>query len=246
MKHWLFVFAFSTSLLAQSAIPAGTILPVRLNSSLNSKKVRAGQMVTARVMQTVPLSASKLPAGTKVVGHVASVSPATPTRGAEISFVFDSVMRSRDEATRISTNLRALASMMEVEEAQVPISGPDRGTSQNAWTTTQVGGDVVYRGGGPVVSGSQVVGEPAANGVLVRVRSGPGTKCRSEVSENDRPQALWIFSSGACGTYGFSDLAIVHAGRTDPLGLITLASTKGDLNVRSGSGMLLRVNGGEQ
>ncbi|HVO82344.1 MAG TPA: hypothetical protein VMT28_16560 [Terriglobales bacterium] len=242
MKPWLFVFAVSTALLAQDAIPAGTILPIQLNSSLNSKKIQAGRVITATIMQAVPLPASKLPIGTKVIGHVVSVSRATATDGARISFEFDSIAPSRNEAIPVTTDLRALASLMEVEQAQVPISGPDRGTSQNAWTTVQVGGDVVYRGGGPVVNGSQVVAEPAANGVLARALSGPETKCRGEVSDNDRPQALWVFSSEACGAYGFSDLAIVHAGRSEPLGQITLAATRGDLNIRSGSGMLLRVN----
>jgi hypothetical protein len=85
------------------------------------------------------------------------------------------------------------------------------------------------------------VGEPTPNGVLVRVSGKPGTKCRGEIEGNDRPQALWLFASDACGTYGFADLAITHAGRTNPVGEFTLASEHGNVNVRAGSGMLLRV-----
>jgi len=135
-----------------------------------------------------------------------------------------------------------LASMMAVEQAQLPETGPDRGTSENAWTTDQIGGEVVYRGGGPVANGLVSVGKPTTTGVLVHVSGKPGTNCRGEIEGNDRLQALWVFSSDACGVYDLSNLAIVHAGHTNPVGEITLASDKGEVNVRAGSGMLLRVN----
>jgi hypothetical protein len=192
-------------------------------SSLNSRKLKRGQVITARVMQDVPLSpGSTIHAGAKVIGHVIGVKPANVTSGAQISIRFDAWMVS-EQRIPITTNLRAVASMMAVEEAQLPETGPDRGTSENAWTTDQIGGEVVYRGGGPVANGLRSVGEPTTNGVLVRVSSKSGTKCRGEVDGNDRFQALWVFSSDACGAYDFADLAIVHAGRSNPVGEISSA-----------------------
>jgi hypothetical protein len=52
---------------------------------------------------------------------------------------------------------------------------------------------------------------------------------------------LWVFSSDACGLYDFSNVTLTHAGRTNPVGEITLESRKGDFNIPSGSGLLLRV-----
>jgi hypothetical protein len=239
---WLSLIMLSMDLFAQNTIPAGTIVPVALNSSLNSRKVKPGQVITARVMQDVPLSpGSTIHAGAKVIGRVIDVKPANGGTGAQVSFRFDTLVVSKRRIP-IITNLRALASMMAVEAAQLPESGPDRGTSQNAWTTDQIGGEVVYRGGGPVADGLRSVGEPTYGGVLVHVSAKPGSPCRGEIEGNDRLQALWVFSSDACGVYDFADLAIVHAGRTDPVGEITLASDKGEVNIRAGSGMLLRVN----
>ena len=239
---WLSLIMLSMDLFAQNTIPAGTIVPVALNSSLNSRKVKPGQVITARVMQDVPLSpGSTIHAGAKVIGRVIDVKPANGGTGAQVSFRFDTLVVSKRRIP-IITNLRALASMMAVEAAQLPESGPDRGTSQNAWTTDQIGGEVVYRGGGPVADGLRSVGEPTYGGVLVHVSAKPGSPCRGEIEGNDRLQALWVFSSDACGVYDFADLAIVHAGRTDPVGEITLASDKGEVNLRAGSGMLLRVN----
>jgi hypothetical protein len=239
---WLSLIMLSMDLFAQNTIPAGTIVPVALNSSLSSRKVKPGQVITARVMQDVPLSpGSTIHAGAKVIGRVIDVKPANGGTGAQVSFRFDTLVVSKRRIP-IITNLRALASMMAVEAAQLPESGPDRGTSQNAWTTDQIGGEVVYRGGGPVADGLRSVGEPTYGGVLVHVSAKPGSPCRGEIEGNDRLQALWVFSSDACGVYDFAGLAIVHAGRTDPVGEITLASDKGEVNIRAGSGMLLRVN----
>lgn len=238
---WFFLILFSAHLFGQTTIPAGTILPIALNSSLNSRKVKVGQVITARVMQDAPLPHGTINAGSKVIGHVTNVKPAEARSGAQLSFRFDTLIASKRRVP-IVTNLRALASMMAVEAAQLPESGPDRGTSQNAWTTDQIGGEVVYRGGGPVANGLRPVGEPTTNGVLVHISTKPGSKCRGEIEGNDRLQATWVFSSDACGVYDIPNLEIAHAGRTNPVGEITLVSTKGDVNVRAGGGMLLRVD----
>ncbi len=243
MKNTLLagLLALTTGLFAENVIPAGTILPLQLNTSLNSKKSKPGQVVTARLMQDVPLpSGAKIHAGAKVVGHIIDVVDGRNGTGAKLSLQLDTLEFSKRRIP-MTTNLRALASMMEVEDAQIPKTGPDHGTPENWWTTVQIGGDVVYRGGGPVANGLRVVGTPTANGVLVRIASKPGTKCRSDLGGNHLPQALWLFSADAGGTYGFADLTIAHAGRSRPVGQITLASEKRNFDVRSGSGLLLRV-----
>jgi hypothetical protein len=236
------LLAATTGSLAQNTIPAGTILPLELRTSLNSKSTKPGQVITARLMQDVPLpSGAKLRAGSKALGRVLDVVAASNGHGAKLSLQFDTLEVSKQKIP-MTTNLRALASMLEVEAAEVPAFGADRGTPENWWTTVQVGGDVNYRGSGPVMSGSRVVGEPTPDGVLVHVASKPGTRCRGEMNGNDGPQALWVFSADACETYGFADLTILHAGGTNPVGRITLASEKRNFNVRAGSGLLLRVH----
>lgn len=245
VKHLLAVVALgSAQLLAQNAIPAGTILPVALNSSINSRRQKAGQVITARVMQDVPLAGSKIRAGSKVMGRMAEVKPADGANGAQLSIRFDTIVLNK-RSVKITTNLRAMASMMAVFQATIPEAGPDRGTSSNAWTTDQIGGEVVYRGGGPVADGLRVVGEPTSGGVLVYPSARTGTKCRGEIDGNDRLQALWVFSSDACGVYDLPEVTIVHGGRTTPIGEITLSAEKGEMNLKAGTGMLLRVIGSE-
>ena len=237
----LLLLILTDGLWAQDAIPAGTILPVRLNSSLKSNKAQSGATISARLMQDVPLSEGmKIRAGAKIIGHVIAATPAHDRRGGEISLRFDTVMEGGQHMP-VVTNLRAIAGMMEVSEAQVPENGPDRGTSENNWTTNQVGGEDNYHNGF-VSNGALTVGRSVPDGVLVRPRTKEGSQCRGDLSGNGQLQAMWVFASDACGIYGINDLTLVSAGRTDPMGKIVFRSGKGNVNIRSGSGILLRVN----
>src|SRR5579862_3126199 len=239
-KLALIVLLLSVGSLAQDAIPAGTILPVQLNSSLKAGKLRSGQTISARLMQNVPMPAKrKLPARAKVLGHVVSMENPNADE-IQISLRFDTVLIGKRRIP-IVTNLRAMATMMAVVEAQVPETGPDRATPEDSWITDQIGGEVNYHGAS-VYRYSTMVGASVPDGVLVRPAAKPGEPCRGALYGNDLPQALWVFSSDACGLYDLPALTLMHAGRTDPVGQITLRAPKDKLNVPSGSGMLLRVN----
>src|SRR5579862_519756 len=249
MKQLLVVLSFvtlivlSNQLPAQEKIPVGTILPVQLNSSLRSEKVRAGQQIYGRIMQDVPLPGGhRIHAGAKVLGHIVSMRE-DRTQPGEITFNFDT-LKVGHQTFRVSTNLRALAPMMDVEDAQVPPTGPDRGTPWVWETRNLIGGEVAY-GEGPVTRGTEVVGQALASGVLIPVRPNAPAGCRGEVAGSVDAQALWVFSSDACGLYDLPNLTLTHAGRTDPVGQISLLAKRGNVNVRGGSGMLLRVNSAE-
>lgn len=232
---------------AQENIPRGTIIPVKLNSSLSSQKSKAGELISARVAQDVPLpNGMKIREGAKMMGHVIEARPSNAGSPANISFIFDHVALGKKNLP-ITTNLRALASFVEVEQAQIPPAGMGEGDLWSSRTTVQIGGDVVYWGGGPVESSAGPVGKPvdgiATTGVLVMVRAKPGSPCHGEIGEHQGPQALWVFSSDACGVYGLNRITIAHAGRTKPIGIIELVAEAGQVSVQSGSAALLRVIG---
>ena len=223
-------------------IPAGTILPVRLNHGFSSRNVRAGQQLTGRIMQDVPLPGSgKIPEGSKVIGTILSVSRVGNNSAARITLQFAQI-EIRHRRMAIATNLRAIASPMEVQFAQIPETSPGFGTPYVWATTNLIGGDVKYGAGGPVTDqGSQVVGHGTYEGVLVQVKAQPQSDCRSELDGYHQLRALWVFSADSCGVYGMAGARIMHAGRTAPVGEITLSAESGDVKVRSGSGMLLRI-----
>jgi hypothetical protein len=247
---------FATPVLAQSAspanerltstenvrIPVGTILPARLNHGLSSKSARPGQVVTARLMQQVPLpNQESIPEGAKLLGTIVSVERAGNSSGGKIAFRFDT-LESHHRVIHIVSSLRALAGFMEVQSAQTPEFSPGFGTPYVWANTRQIGGDEVYGVGGPVTNQSgETVGKGVYGGVLVHVRTQPESRCRGSLDSEDRLQALWVFSADACGVYGIPGAKIAHAGRTEPLGEISLVADQQDLLVRGASGMLLRV-----
>lgn len=229
----------------QSAGPiaAGTFLPVTLNSNLRSDKSVSGAAITATVMQDVPLGTGKtLRAGSELTGHVIeATTPGTGSDEAKISFQFDKV-RFEDRLVPITANLRAVASVMEVDAAQVPKAGGAEDSSGN-WNLVQIGGDQVSYGlSGPVMIGSQVVGKSTSQGVLANTISDAGAGCRGAADGNSQAQTFWLFSVNACGAYGFGNMRIGRSGSTEPLGEVTLVSNSKAVKVGRGSAMLLRVD----
>lgn len=236
---WIAVICAPLAMMAQTGVPAGTIMAVSLDKSLKAEKARAGQTFQATVMQTVP--GTEVHRGAKIVGQVVQVST-DPSGVTQLALRFDTI-KTHGRMMPVRTSLRALASFLEVEEAQVPEDMAIRGITPETATTQQVGGEQVYRGGGPVASGDTVVGKPVPYGVLVTPRAQVGKSCRGSLDGNNQPQALWLFSSDACGVYGYSDLRIERAGRSNPSGNIVLVTKKHRLLLRSGTGLLLRVQG---
>jgi len=224
---------------ARAQIPSGTIIPVSLDGALNADRVHPGQQIRAEVMQDIPGTPIRRRA--RIFGHVVAVT-SSKSGSASLALRFDAV-QTHSQRFALRASLRALASFNEVEAAQVPEEMASRGITPEVATTQQIGGDNVYRGGGPVASGNTVVGIPTPYGVLDVPRVRPGQPCRGVLGGNVRPQALWLFSSDACGVYGYGNLRISDAGRSDAAGTFTLVSDTGRLKLYDGSAMLLRVLG---
>ena len=242
MKYaWILaaILTLPAAAMAKNALPPGTILPVSLDKGLNASKVHAGMEIRAKVMQNVP--GTPVRRGAEVIGHIVKANaPGKGKTSLEISF---DAVKMHKQRIPLRANLRALASFLEVEEAEDPEDMSSRGLNEESWTTQQIGGDQVYRGGGPVTEGRISVGTPTPYGVLVTPRTRPSQPCRGAVGEASRPQAFWLFSANACGVYGYSHIRIAHAGRTAPAGTVVLISNRGKLVLYGGSGMLLRVLG---
>jgi hypothetical protein len=223
-------------------MPPGTILPIRLNHGFSDKS-HPGSAISGRVVQSVPLpNARTIPEGATVSGTITAIQAATAGARPTVSFTFTE-LEIHHQKFPIFVDLRALASSMQISLAQIPDVSSGFGTPTTWADTVQIGGDYVYGAGGEVTDQhNEKVGKALlGGGVLVRVKAQPGMPCRGDLGDPDRLQALWVFSADACGVYGLQGVKIAHAGRTDPVGVITLTAASGQVRVGSGSGMLLRT-----
>jgi hypothetical protein len=223
---------------AAQTLSPGTALPVMLNSALNARHDKPGDIITGKIMQDVPLpDGAKIPKGAKIIGQIVSARSASAGSPSQITLKFNQLEYKRKRVP-ISTHLRAVASMFEVYEAWMPTNAiDDYGTSPSDWNTVQIGGAGVFRGAGKVMFDDQVVGTATDYGATTaKLTASPDRGC---TGTSDVGQALWTFSPWACGSYGLGDLKIVHSGKSS--GEIELQSS-GDIHIRGGSGWLLRAN----
>jgi hypothetical protein len=237
---WFWIVPLSLSLLpaahSQAPLPPGTILPISLDQPLDTRKVRSGQQIRGHIMQDIP--GSPVRRRDHIVGHVISVT-VSASGPAELALRFDTI-EQHGKKIPLGASLRALASWSDVEEANIPEESMDRGITPETATTTQIGGEQVYRGGGPVASGIEAVGIPGPYGAIARPRPNRKLGCGGD-ADGSPPQAFWVFSTDACGVYGFPGLQIAHAGRSSPVGTILLKSDSGRIDLPSGTGLLLRT-----
>jgi hypothetical protein len=223
-------------------IPSGTVLPVSVKHTFSSNDSSKDHVIEARIMQDVPLpDHDKIPVGATVYGAVVSSTPSSGGSGSKITFRFDK-LEFHHQTISVVTSLRAMAPMVDVQTAQYPDSPGDVGTPSGWSTTVQIGGDIRYGTGGAVKNlKKQTVGKGVTNGVLVHISNPPGSLCKGDSEDDNRLQALWVFSADSCGIYDLKGLQVVSMGRTEPLGDITLSKDKGELKIDNSTALLLRV-----
>jgi hypothetical protein len=97
----------STSAADTPKIPPGTILRIRLGTTITSKTNKAGDTFTGQVLQDVVSGDQTIvPQGSTVSGHIAFVKPAKRIKGkAQMRIVLDSLITPEDQKIQLSSTL---------------------------------------------------------------------------------------------------------------------------------------------
>ena len=239
MLSFKFVFATLSfgSLLAAQNLPAGTALPVAVGTALTAKGSKAGEKINGKLMQDLRLpSGAVIKSGAHVAGHV--VSTKKPGAGGSSLVVQFDQLQNEHESIPLNVSARAVAGSNSVFNAGLPSGNNTNQDPSDSWVTRQVGGEYVFRARGKVESDRGQVGIWDGRGVWGKLQS--VENCEDSQISSDI-QALWVFSTTACGVYDLPDTTLAHAGNSPPLGQITFQSTK-NVELHGGSGWLLIVN----
>ena len=225
------------ALLVSPGIPAGTVLPITLGTTLDAKKDKPGQKLDGRLMEEVALSGgARFKRGARVSGHVVEVTR-LPGGGSRLVLKFDQI-EGDGQNSPLNVSVRAIADSQSVYHAHIPIDASSNYESENMWVVRQVGGDIVNRGRRIVASGDAIVGRWDGT-VWAKLAYVPGCPPR-DLPKDEQP--MWVFSVNACGVYGEPDIKLTSAGNAEPAGQIVLESPK-DAKLGGGSGWLLVSNG---
>jgi hypothetical protein len=227
-------------------VPPGTALPVRFVRSVDAKKARPGDRVTAKTLQVVILTGGqRLPKGTLLVGHVVDAQPYhfnpepyARQKASSISIHFDQIVNG-DLTLPVNLSVRALADTFESQWAPRPHYQDE---TDGAGTMILIGGDEFSPFDKTVRDGSgDIIAYNRKDGLFAQLLPSDdrASKTRLNCSSTSTEQSVAIFSPDACGLYGFEGVSMPHAGRSGS-GTFTLVSRGGSIKLYAGSTALLQ------
>jgi hypothetical protein len=243
----LYAAAATVPALSQT-LPQSTAIPVRFVHSLDAKKAKVGDTVTAQTMQVITLPGGEVIAkGSVIVGHVVTAqafhfdpTPYAHQQPSLISIHFDK-LKEGDAVIPVSLFVRAIASTIDSEEAARPhyLDETDR-----VGTVKLIGGTEFTPFDKRIqADDGDAIGYNRKDGVFARLTasgySGPGVSFHCEGTDTE--QSVAIFSPGACGVYGFAGDYLFDNGH-DGSGTFTLAVRGHSVKLYAGSTALLQVN----
>jgi hypothetical protein len=229
---------------------SGTATNAVLASSLDAKKAKPGDPVTAKT--TEPSTApdhTTLPKGTKLLGHVTEAKAAGSGEGqSTLGFVFDRAVLKDGREIPINTSVRALAAAASSVDAS---AGDTMGHMNGAG---EAAGGAATRGGGGLVGGVGGTATGALGGTVGgagRMAGGAGGALGSTVGGSGRTLAggagavgglnsQGMLNAGSQGVFGMKDVNIAQSAAG---GGSVVTSAGKNVHLESGTRMLLSVEG---
>lgn len=220
---------------SEASLAAGTRINAELNSSIDSKKVKAGDTVMAHATEAVKTVDDRtiLPRGTKLVGHVTQATArAKGDNESTLAISFDKAIL-KGEDMPLNATIQALGA-----PGNPSVNGPDLDTMPRAGspstnpsaTNSGMGGN---RGSRPDGATGYPGSYPTANGSGSNSGMGGGTESGGELAANQH------------GVFGLNGLRLTTTtSNNEQVSVITAAGK--NVHLDSGTRLLLVTRAGEE
>lgn len=236
---------------SSGSLAAGTTIPATLNKSIDARKAKTGDEVSAKTTQTIRASSGmEIPRGSRLVGHVTDAkAKAKGDSESSLGIAFDRAVLRNGQQIPFNASIRALAA--SANSASAGMNDDSLGASG----TSSMGGDMsapmaAPRAAGGVLGGAaNTVGGVAntagntvggaANGIG-NTAANIGASAGSTVSGTTRG-ASGQLTSQSQGVIGLKGLSLSSAAENNTSGSV-ITSTGKDVKLDSGTQMLLQVN----
>ena len=217
----------------QASVPRvapGSVIPVQLTKTIDSKKAKAGEEIEVRVTQDMKNGSGEIlvPKDTKVFGHVTEAQKRTKEqKESELGITFERAMMNGSEVS-MPMSIQAIimppspnASQNSAADNSGPMSAPSGGEAPQTAPNTH--------GGGMAPGAPQEAPTPSASD------SGWPSNTQQKTGENPRPQ----ITGNTKGIIGDPNLKLSTATTASQPSVVT--SEKDNVKLESGTMMLLRV-----
>jgi len=219
-------------------LPSGTAVPIVFSHTLDASKLKVGDFIQAKTTQVILLpGGERIPRGAKLDGKIVAGRPLTSQGPSELSFRFDT-LAYRNKSVPVQMRVRAMASF--VDSSSVMFALIDYGNQDNS-LFGQVGGDTYIPNDAVHSPSGAQVGKATGDGVFAKLTASEESHSKTSIScgGNEALQSVGIFSSGACGLYGFDDLSLDEPGTND--GTIQFHSDRHAAKIARGTVALMQV-----
>ena len=208
---------------ATPRIAPGSVIPVQLTSTVDAKKAKTGEEVTAKVTQDLKSSTGMMlmPKDTEIVGHITEAEARNKQeKESQVGIVFDHAMMN-NASVSYPLSIQAVISPEVFQNQNNGNVGAAPTPSSSMPSSQMPGGSSRSMGGGQAAPANAPPGE-----------SGPQTS-----GQSNPPPAI---TSHMQGVVGFSHLKLETP--ANPAQPSVVSSEKSNVKLQDGTLMLLRVN----
>ena len=233
---------------ASTALSSGTTLQAELTKSLDAKKAKPGDEVTARLTQDVKGSGQVvLHKGSKLVGHVTEAQAKTKENGeSKLGVVFDKAVLRGGQEMAFNGVIQALAAPVQGSLSTAADESGNLGSGMGSGSGSSMGGG--RTGGGIAPIGGGAVNSTLGSATnTVNNTAGSVTNSATGAVNGSVNQATGVAANGAInsatrGVVGMQGIALNTVNTANAQGSVVSSASR-NVKLDAGTQMILQVTG---